>query len=353
MRLLTIVGARPQFIKAAPVSAALKGRVEERIVHTGQHYDPELSDDIIAELGMPQPHIRLSVHGGSHAEMLGRMLLALDPVLAAERPDAVLVYGDTNSTLAGALAADQRNIPVVHVEAGLRSFDRRMPEERNRILTDRLSSLCFCTSEGAAAQLRREGISAAAPVVGDVMQDALLATLARSGTSQEVLARYGVAKSDYVLATIHRAENTDDATRLSGIAAGLSALGVPVLLPLHPRTRVAMSAHGIVPATNVRVVPPLGYATVVALAANAKCIVTDSGGLQKEAYWLGVPCVTVRSSTEWTETVALGWNRLAEPDVRSMCAAVSAALPQSERPPIYGEPGAAQRMVEPLLTVLG
>lgn len=357
MRLLTVVGARPQFIKAAPVSAVLRSRadlrVAERIVHTGQHHDPELSDAIIAELGLPRPDIRLAVHGGSHADMLGRMLLALDPVLAAERPDAVMVYGDTNSTLAGALAAAQRDIPVVHVEAGLRSHDPRMPEERNRVLTDRLASVCFCTSDGPAQQLRHEGITTGVYVVGDVMQDALLAVRDRGASADGPLGRHALVAGDYVLATIHRAENTDDADRLSGIADGLSTLGVQVVLPLHPRTRAALAAGGIALGANVLVLPPQGYADVVALTARARCVVTDSGGLQKEAYWLGVPCVTVRTSTEWTETVSTGWNRLCDASGDSIHAAVRAALPPASRPPIYGAPGAATRIAELLPSALG
>lgn len=354
MRVVTVVGARPQFIKAAPVSAALRLQHEECLVHTGQHYDSELSGALIDEIGMPKPDIALGIHGGSAAEQLGRCVLALGEILAAQRPDAVMVYGDTNSTLAGALAADRCGIPLVHVEAGLRSFDRRMPEERNRIVTDHLSRLLLCSSEPGAEQLRREGIATGVHVVGDVMQDALLATQARlqGDASAAILARYGLVPGAYVLATIHRAENTDDSSRLRAILSGLAAMGVPVVLPLHPRTRDAMASAGLHAEGGVRTVSSLGHLEFVALTSAARCVVTDSGGLQKEAFWLGVPCVTVRTSTEWTETVTSGWNRLADASTSDIVSAVAAATPRPERPPLFGPPGATTRIVELLPRVL-
>ncbi len=354
MRLVTVVGARPQFIKAAPVSAALREHHKECLVHTGQHYDPELSGALIDEIGMPQPDIALGIHGGSAAEQLGRCVLALNEVLVNQQPDAVMVYGDTNSTLAGALAADRCGIPLVHVEAGLRSFDRRMPEERNRIVADHLSSLLLCSSESGAVQLRREGIAHGVHVVGDVMQDALLATQARlqGANSAAILARFGLVPGGYVLATIHRAENTDDLARLRAILGGLAAVGVPVILPLHPRTRQAMASSGLSAEGRLSTVTSLGHLEFVALTSAARCVVTDSGGLQKEAFWLGVPCVTVRTSTEWTETVTSGWNRLVDAQASDIVSAVGAATPQAERPALFGPTGAAARIVELLPRVL-
>lgn len=354
MHLVTVVGARPQFIKAAALSPALRAVHREYLVHTGQHYDHEMSEAVIADVGMPTPDKVLGIHGGTAAEQLGRCLIALDAELATQRPDAVLVYGDTTATLAGALAADRRGIPLVHVEAGLRSFDLRMMEERNRIVTDHLARLLLCSSSSGAEQLMREGIERGVHVVGDVMYDALLATQARAGGAEgdALLAAHRLTRGQYLLATIHRAENTDSPERLAAILAGLAALQEPVLLPLHPRTRDAMARYGLRIAGDLRILPPLGHAALTMLAASARVIITDSGGLQKEAYWLGVPCITVRESTEWTETVDSGWNRLAAASVTGIGDAVRQALPQHARPPLFGEPGAARRIVQLLPSVL-
>ena len=313
MHLVVVVGARPQFIKAAPVSRALAAQdgISETIVHTGQHFDPEMSEDFIRELGLPGPSYNLGIHGGGHGAMTGRMLAALEPLLGAERPDAVLVFGDTNSTLAGALAAAKLNIPVAHVEAGLRSFNGRMPEEINRVLTDHVSTLLYCPTSTAVRNLAREGITSGVENVGDVMYDAALhaAQLARS--SSRVLERLRLADGKFCLATVHRAENTDDPEVLSQILDYLRgrAAGDPVVLPLHPRTRHAVEQAGL-SLDGLTVVPPCGYLDMHRLLQGATAVYTDSGGLQKEAYFHRTPCVTLRGETEWVETVENGWNRL-------------------------------------------
>lgn len=345
MRIATIVGARPQFIKAAAVSAPLRTRHQEILIHTGQHHDAEMSDVFFAELGIPAADHHLGIHGGSPGEMVGRMLDALTQVLSAEAPDVVLVYGDTNSTLAGGLAGAGLGIPVVHVEAGLRSFDARMPEERNRIAVDRLAALRLCTHEAAAAQLAREGLSVGTRVVGDVMRDVL-------ERGRELLRQrdpeplpFGVRPGEYVVATLHRAGNTEDATRLGQILSALAALPLPVVFPLHPRTRQAVERAGLSLRGAIRATPPLGYLQMLQLMSTAAAIVTDSGGLQKEAMWLAVPCVTVRPSTEWVETVETGWNRLVAADAAAVERAVrEAKRPAQDREP-YGPVGAAQRVV--------
>lgn len=353
MRVTTIVGARPQFIKAAPVSRALRAVHIERLVHTGQHYDAGMSAVFFEELGIPAPDVTLAVGSGAHGAQTGRMLEAVEADLRAAPPDAVLVYGDTNSTLAGALAAAKLGIPVVHVEAGLRSFVRDMPEEINRVLTDRLSRVCCCPTEAARAQLAAEGITEGVVVVGDVMLDALRETAARVAAEPARLARLGVAPGGYALATIHRAANTDDPARLAAILDGVGRQPWPVLWPVHPRTRAAMARAGLALPPTVRAVEPLGYGDLVAALQGAALVLTDSGGLQKEAYWMGVPCVTLRDETEWTETVESGWNilaggdpsRIADAAVRVTRAAADGRLPPGNA---YGEPGAAARVVEAL-----
>jgi len=354
MHIVTIVGTRPQFIKAAPVSEVLRASHSEYLVHTGQHHDVALSGALITDVGLPTPDIDLSVHGGDAADQLARCLPLLDAVLIEQRPDAVLVYGDTNATLAGALAADRRGIPLAHVEAGLRSFDARMLEERNRIVTDHLSQLLLCSSDTGATQLRREGITRGVHVVGDVMQDALLAAQrrARLRSGDRLLEQLGLRRSEFVLATIHRAENTDDPQQLTAVLRGLAGLELPVVLPLHPRARAAIHAHSLVLPETLQVIPPLNHSDFTALASAARCIVTDSGGLQKEAYWLAVPCVTLRRSTEWVETVAARWNRLAAATVSDLRRAVREAVPQETHPTLFGVPGAATRIVQLLPSLL-
>ncbi len=309
----TIVGARPQFIKAAPVSAAIANQtsLREVVIHTGQHFDPLMSDVFFSQLFMAKPAYNLEISGLGHGAMTGRMIEGIETILLKERPDAVLVYGDTNSTLAGALAAAKLHIPIAHVEAGLRSFNRRMPEEINRVLTDHASDLLFCPTALAVAHLAREGITANVHMVGDVMYDATLQATARAEKESNILEALGLARGEYALATLHRAENTDDPDRLRRLLDWLSeqARDRPVVMPVHPRTHKVMDRLGYRP-EGIRYIEPVCYVDMAQLAHNAGAIFTDSGGLQKEAYFHRVPCVTLREETEWTETIEAGWNRL-------------------------------------------
>ncbi len=350
----TVVGARPQFIKAAVVSRALARipGIRERWIHTGQHYDPELSQLFFDELAIPPPEVNLGVGSGPHATQTARMLEGIEKVFDLNRPDMVLVYGDTNSTLAAALVASKVAIPVAHIEAGLRSFDRSMPEEVNRLVADRLSTLWFPPTEAARANLVREGLGGVGDVevVGDVMYDALVASGADRPDPAR-LARQGVVPGRYALFTAHRAGNTDRADRLAALVGGARALGaiMPVLWPLHPRTGSAMAEAGLTigDGDGVRIVPPLGYFDTQSLVAGAAVVVTDSGGLQKEAYWHRVPCVTLRDETEWIELLGGPWNRLVRPltaeGVRTAALAAIAERP-SEWPPFYGDGQAARRI---------
>jgi UDP-GlcNAc3NAcA epimerase len=311
-RILTVVGARPQFIKAAPVSHALaKAQIPEILVHTGQHFDPMMSDVFFDELDIAKPAHKLDVNSLSHGAMTGRMLEKLEQVMLAERPALVLIYGDTNSTVAGALAAAKLHIPIAHVEAGLRSFNRRMPEEINRVIADHLSDLLFCPTTTAVENLATEGVVNGVHAVGDVMYDITLATAERAATRSTVLTTLGLAPNAYAVATVHRAENTDDEARFERIMAWLAAQAqaVPIVMPVHPRTRKLMAARGFAPA-GVHLVDALGYLDMTWLLHHAAAIFTDSGGVQKEAYFHRVPCVTLREETEWVETIAAGWNRL-------------------------------------------
>lgn len=316
-KILTIVGARPQFIKAAAVSRTIQSdfaeQLEELIVHTGQHFDDNMSKVFFDELEIPAPRVHLEISGGSHGAMTGRMLEAIEAVLLKERPDWVLVYGDTNSTLAGALAAAKLNIPVAHVEAGLRSFNMRMPEEINRILTDRVSTLLLCPTSTAVGHLANEGLTRGVHLVGDVMYDASLFYGSLALQRSTILEQLQLSQRGYVLATCHRAENTDDPTRLQQIVEALVEIAqdIPVVLPLHPRTRRLIEVTGLQDSlSKLHVVEPLSYLDMVALEQAAAVIMTDSGGVQKEAYFYRVPCITLRDETEWVETVTLGWNRL-------------------------------------------
>ncbi len=340
MKIVTVLGARPQFIKAAPLSKVLRRNHTEILVHTGQHYDDNMSAVFFRELGIPQPDVHLDAGGGSHAEQTARMLVGVEKVLEREQPDWTLIYGDTNSTLAGALAAAKLHVPVAHVEAGLRSFNRRMPEEVNRVLADHLSALLLCPSETAASNLAAEGIVEGVTIVGDVMADALLGAATQPRTSG-ALASMRRAPRSYILATIHRAENTDDSARLAGIVGAFADLQRTILLPLHPRTRNALARAGLTLPANVEACDPLGYLDMVGALRDADIVLTDSGGLQKEAYWLSVPCVTLRDETEWVETVEHGWNRLAGADRQQIVAAAHAARRLSAHPLLYGGDGRA------------
>lgn len=323
-KIVTVIGARPQFIKASAVSATLAdfGTLTEIVVHTGQHFDANMSAVFFSQLGMSAPDYHFDIHGGGHGEMTGRMLTAIERVLLSEKPAAVLVYGDTNSTLAGALTATKMHIPVAHVEAGLRSFNMRSPEEINRILTDRVAHWLFTPTENSAAELLREGVNPdrICPV-GDVMYDVALHHGARVDKNEGLLAKltaeFGVQAEKFCLATIHRAENTDDLDRLTTIVDALSAFArqMPVVWPLHPRTRDVLARHGKLAmlAQSVILLEPTGYIDMVQLEKYAALIATDSGGVQKEAFFHRVPCVTFRDETEWTELVEAGWNRLSPP----------------------------------------
>jgi len=350
-RVLTVIGNRPQFIKAAAVSGPLRDLAEEVLVHTGQHYDVALSQVFFDELHLPRPEHRLELGGGSNTEQTARMLAALEPLLARERPALVLVYGDTNSTLAGALAAAQAGIPVAHVEAGMRSYDRAMPEELNRVLTDHASELLLCSSEAPAAILRGEGVQGEIEVVGDVMVDVAQLLGPRAATRTDALERFGVNTGEYVLATAHRAGNVDDPARLAQLVALLEAVPHPVVLPLHPRTAARLESAGLGFERTITA-PPLGYLDFTALLHHARAVLTDSGGVQKEAYLAGVPCVTLRRETEWTETVAAGWNAVVDLDARAAVEALE-RTPPAERPPLYGDGCAGQRVAAALARRMG
>ena len=347
MKILTVVGNRPQFIKAAAVSGPLRRVHEEVLVHTGQHFDDELSAVFFAELGLPSPERELHISRGSNTSQTGRMLAALEPVLIDVAPDAALVYGDTNSTLAGALAAAQAGVPVAHVEAGMRSFDRSMPEELNRVLADHASDLLLCSSEVAVENLRREGVAGTVELVGDVMVDVAAAVQPGARARTDLVSARGVTPGEYVLATAHRAGNVDVPGRLRELVALLLSVPMPVVLPLHPRTaarlRDAELYEPLQRGDNVILAPPLGYFELNALLCNAHAVLTDSGGLQKEAYLAGVKCITMRPSTEWTETVDRGWNVLVDLDAAATLAALAREPPQ-DRPELYGDGHAAERV---------
>jgi UDP-N-acetylglucosamine 2-epimerase len=345
VKVLSIVGARPQFVKAAAVSRVLRKDHREVLVHTGQHYDPGMSQVFFDELGVPEPDVNLGVGSGSHGRQTGAMLEGIEAVLLRERPDRVLVYGDTNSTLAGAIAAAKLRVPLAHVEAGLRSYNRAMPEEINRLVTDHVADLLFCPSEVAVRNLAREGVTSGVLVVGDVMADVLRRAVSATSDRGPVAARFGLVPGDYFLATVHRAENTDDPERLQAILDALQEAPAPVLFPVHPRTREALSRLGLEARRNVRLVDPLGYFDLVSVTRDARAVLTDSGGLQKEAYWLAVPCITVRDETEWVETLEHGWNRLAGAGRERILAALHATERPPSHPPLYGDGRAAERIV--------
>jgi UDP-N-acetylglucosamine 2-epimerase (non-hydrolysing)/UDP-GlcNAc3NAcA epimerase len=319
-------------------------------VHTGQHFDDELSAVFFAELGLPAPEVQLAIAGGSNTSQTARMLSALEPVIAEAAPDCVLVYGDTNSTLAGALAAVQQRIPVVHIESGMRSFDRAMPEEINRVLTDHLSTLLLCSSDVGAGNLAAEGVTGAV-IVGDVMVDVALEAQPRARSRDDLVRAHGLEPGGYLLATAHRAGNVDDPQRLAALVELLLGVGPPVVLPLHPRTRARLKTAGLLERLSsagvVRVTAPLGYLELTALLCNARAVLTDSGGLQKEAYLAAVPCLTMRPSTEWVETVRTGWNTLVDLDPEAARAALEAPLP-GEHPELYGDGRAGERVVAAL-----
>lgn len=353
MKVLSVVGARPQFVKLAPIAhAATRAGVDHRIVHTGQHYDPLLSDVFFDELGIPAPDVHLGVGSGTHGAQTGAMLAALDGVIADHAPDWVLVYGDTNSTLAAAVSAVKMHVPVAHLEAGLRSFNRRMPEEHNRVLTDHAADLLLAPTQAAMDHLAREGLADRAVLVGDVMTDVLFqvrdSVTAGAGEASEVAERLGVIPGDYYVATVHRAENTDDPDRLASIVEALSGLDRPVVLLAHPRLRAKSAEQGLpLDGGTLRSSAPLPYAELVNAVSRSAGVITDSGGLQKEAFLLRVPCTTIRSETEWVETVELGWNVLANTR-QEIVAAVTRQRPADTTSTPYGDGHAAERVIATL-----
>jgi UDP-GlcNAc3NAcA epimerase len=354
MRLLTVIGARPQFVKAAAVSRQIANvaGLDEVIVHTGQHFDADMSDIFFQQMDIPRPDYLLGISGLSHGAMTGRMLEQLERVMLDEAPDKVLVYGDTNSTLAGALAASKLQIPVVHVEAGLRSFDMRMPEEINRILTDRVSQLLLCPTPAAVANLENEGFGRSAArvaLVGDVMQDAALHYRSRA-TPPASIASLDLSRG-FALATLHRAENTDDIGRLKGLVDALNEVhaSMPIIMPLHPRTQHSLAEHGL--DLNVHVIEPVGYFEMIWLLQHCSIVLTDSGGLQKEAYFFGKPCVTLRNSTEWVELIEVGANCLLGDDARTLSSCVERMIgvKMGDFPALYGAGSASEKVVEQIL----
>jgi len=352
-RIVSIVGARPQFIKCAPVSKMLRKVCDEVLVHTGQHYDAAMSDVFFEELGIPTPDYNLEVGSGSHGEQTGRMLAAIERVLYDEKPDLVLVYGDTNSTLAGALAASKLHIPVAHVEAGLRSYDRRMPEEINRVLTDHVSDLLFCPTERAALNLAEEGIESGVFVTGDVMVDALYLALPVARKRSFVLDKIGVSAGSYYLATVHRPSKTDCRENLLSILSAFNRLPYPVVFPVHPRTRKYMSEFAVQRDSfrNIFFIEPQSYLDMVRLLEGSRLVLTDSGGLQKEAYILQKPCVTLRDTTEWVETVEEGWNILAGPQYEEIIRCAEKLDGYSgPHTQYYGDGNAAKRISDVMMS---
>jgi UDP-N-acetylglucosamine 2-epimerase (non-hydrolysing) len=348
MKVVSVVGARPQFVKLAPISEAFThAGVDHVIVHTGQHYDANMSDVFFADLAIPAPDVNLEIGSGSHGAQTGAMLTALDPVLEAQAPDWVLVYGDTNSTLAGTLSAVKLHIPVAHLEAGLRSFNRRMPEEHNRVLTDHAADLLLAPTQTAMDHLASEGLAERSVLVGDVMADVCLRVAAAVADQPQPLADLGLAPGEFVVATIHRAENTDDPRRLADIVTALRGLPLPTVLLAHPRLRSLASAYGIPLAGGLlQTVEPQPYPTMVALVARARAVVTDSGGLQKEAYLLGTTCTTLRTETEWVETLHGGWNEL-RPELDGLAESVLRAMQQPQEHP-FGHGQAAEQVASAL-----
>lgn len=347
MKIATVVGARPQFIKSAPVSKAIaRAGYQEYQIHTGQHYDYGMSEIFFEELGIAEPAINLGVGSGSHAQQTGQMMIGIESVLLVEKPDVVLVFGDTNSTLAGALAAAKLNIRLAHVEAGLRSYNRQMPEEHNRVLTDHCSDLLFCPTQTAVDNLSREGISHGVHRVGDTMYDAMLQFGEIASQRSNILQRLKLETTNYLLATIHRAYNTDDPNVLGNILSAFSRVEEIILFPIHPRTIQAANSAKLKIPGNVKVIDPIGYLDMLVLEKNARIILTDSGGMQKEAYFLQVPCLTLRPETEWVETVQAGWNILVGSDPELILNGINFHhWPDTQPGHIYGDGDASDRII--------
>ncbi len=358
MKIVTVLGARPQFIKASAVSRVMRddysGKIQEVLIHTGQHYDDNMSKIFFDDLEIPHPQYNLEISANQHGAMTGRMLEGIEKVLLQEKPDWVLIYGDTNSTLAGALAASKLHIPIAHVEAGLRSFNKKMPEEINRILTDHVSSLLFCPTETAVHNLQAEGIQQGVHNVGDVMYDIALFYRHRAREQSTVMETLGLMHGGFALATCHRAENTDDPKRLEAILAALADISkpLPVVLPLHPRTRKLIAEYGLSHHLESLIVSdPLSFLDMMALEQAAKVIITDSGGVQKEAFFYGVPCITLRNETEWVETVDSGWNQLVGASSHSILSAVNKIM-QSSRECVRSTPYGQGKAASDILTCI-
>lgn len=346
LKIITILGARPQFIKAAAVSNKFKQEFDEILVHTGQHYDPAMSDVFFEELNIPKPKYHLNIGSGSHGAQTGDMLKAIETVLLDEKPNFVMVYGDTNSTIAGALAASKLLIPVIHVEAGLRSFNKAMPEEQNRILTDHVSELLFVPTQTAVDNLKHEGISKGVHLVGDVMYDGIIHFSKIAAEKSTILTDLKLEANNFMLCTIHRAENTNDPNRLKAICTALSNVNQKIVLPLHPRTQKYIQEYGIQLGDNIQLIEPIGYLDMVRLESTANKIITDSGGVQKEAFFLGIPCITIRDETEWVETVQNGWNVIVGANQDKIQDAILHFSPQTERISYFGEGNAVEQMIQ-------
>jgi UDP-GlcNAc3NAcA epimerase len=346
MKILTVVGARPQFIKAAAVSNVVRKQHKEILIHTGQHYDENMSKVFFDELKIPKPDYNLEVGSGNHGHQTGTMLIKLEEIYLKEKPDLVLVYGDTNSTLAGALCASKLLIPVAHVEAGLRSFNMNMPEEQNRILTDHISKFLFVPTASAVENLKNEGITKGVHNVGDVMFDAILHFKDLAKEKSHIIDNFGVKKNEYILTTIHRAENTNDINRLKNIIEALNESGKTVILPMHPRTKKYINDYGLKFSENIKLIEPVGYLEMINLEMNSEKIVTDSGGVQKEAFFLKKPCVTMRDETEWIETVQNGWNRVVGTDKNKILDSIVNFYPQNQQKDIFGDGKAGDKILD-------
>jgi len=358
MKIVTIVGARPQFIKAAPVSKAIRENgMTELLIHTGQHYDRNMSDIFFNEMGIPEPDVNIGIGSGTHGHQTGSMLIEIEKVLIEEKHDLVLVYGDTNSTLAGALAACKLHIPVAHVESGLRSYNRQMPEEHNRVVADHCADILFCPTQTAVDNLSKEGIDKGVHLVGDTMYDAVLQFVKIGEQTSKVLEKLGIEANQYFLATVHRPYNTDEPQNLGNIIEAFSVMDKPVIFPVHPRTRQKLAelqiGYGSDPmAGNLKLIDPVGYLDMLVLEKNARMILTDSGGIQKEAYFFKVPCITLRPETEWVETVQSGWNVLTGAASQLILETASKTDWPSLQESVFGDGHASERIAEIILQYL-
>jgi len=350
LKICSVIGARPQFIKSSPLTSALTNKFHEIMINTGQHYDHEMSTAFFEELNLPKPKYNLEIGSGKQGEQTAAMLSSLEDVFINEDPSAVVVYGDTNSTIAGALAAAKLHIPVIHVEAGLRSYNKTMPEEINRIVTDHVSDFLFVPSETSKNNLLKEGIIDGVHIVGDIMYDSILNHGPRARESSKILDKLKINNEKYYLATIHRAENTDNESRLRSIIESFSKIDAIVIMPLHPRTKKLMNEYSLNPANNIKIIDPVGYLDILRLMQQSSAVLTDSGGVQKETYYLKVPCITLRGETEWTETVEAGWNKIVDVDPIKILDAVntSDSVKEKSHPKLYGDGDTAIKIVDVL-----